>query len=102
MIGGLTPGLTRWIATRWRSTYTLSAVGKQHQHHVWRQRSSLCAVHPPGVNARQPEDYEYFYLLNGGQQPRAYEVNPADDAVDVIAGVQAYNRDSECSIISGG
>ena len=42
------------------------------------------------------EDYEYFYLLNGGQQPRAYEVNPADDAVNmIIGGVQAYNRDSE-------
>jgi hypothetical protein len=42
------------------------------------------------------EDYEYFYVLNGGQQPRAYEVNPADDAVNkIIGGVQAYNRDSE-------
>ena len=42
------------------------------------------------------EDYEYFYLLNGGQQPRAYEVNAADDAVNqIIGGVQAYNRDSE-------
>jgi hypothetical protein len=42
------------------------------------------------------EDYEYFYLLNGGQQPRAYEVNPADDAVNkIIGGVQAYNRDGE-------
>jgi hypothetical protein len=42
------------------------------------------------------EDYEYFYLLNGGQQPRAYAVNPADDAVNkIIGGAQAYNRDSE-------
>lgn len=42
------------------------------------------------------EDYEYFYLLNGSQQPRAYEANPADDAVNkIIGGVQAYNRDGE-------
>jgi hypothetical protein len=42
------------------------------------------------------EDYEYFYVLNGSQQPRAYEVNPADEAVNkIIGGVQAYNRDSD-------
>jgi hypothetical protein len=42
------------------------------------------------------EDYEYFYLLNGGQQPQPYVTNPADPVVDKIIGeVQAYNRDGE-------
>ena len=42
------------------------------------------------------EDYEYFYLLNGGQQPQPYLTNPADAVVDkIIGGVQAYNRDGE-------
>jgi hypothetical protein len=42
------------------------------------------------------EDYEYFYLLNGGQQPQPSAANPADPLVDkIIGGVQAYNRDSE-------
>lgn len=42
------------------------------------------------------EDYEYFYLLNGGQQPQPYVTNPADASVNkIIGGVQAYNRDGE-------
>jgi hypothetical protein len=42
------------------------------------------------------EDYEYFYLLNGGQQPQPDVDNPADPWVDrIIGGVQAYNRDGE-------
>ncbi|MEW5872714.1 MAG: DUF4091 domain-containing protein [Chloroflexota bacterium] len=42
------------------------------------------------------EDYEYFYLLNGGQTPQAGVANPADTWVDrIIGGSQAYNRDSE-------
>ncbi|PKO17731.1 MAG: hypothetical protein CVU39_04415 [Chloroflexi bacterium HGW-Chloroflexi-10] len=42
------------------------------------------------------EDYEYFYMLNGGQQPQPYQSNPADSFVNqIIGGVQAYNRDSD-------
>lgn len=42
------------------------------------------------------EDYEYFYMLNGGEQPQAGVSNPADPWVDrIIGGVQAYNRDGE-------
>ena len=42
------------------------------------------------------EDYEYFYLLNGGLQPQPNTANPADAVVDkIIGGVQAYNRDGE-------
>lgn len=42
------------------------------------------------------EDYEYFYRLNGDQQPQAYLANPADESVNkIIRGVQAYNRDSD-------
>jgi hypothetical protein len=42
------------------------------------------------------EDYEYFYLLNGGQQPQPNTTGPADAVVDkIIGGVQAYNRDGE-------
>lgn len=42
------------------------------------------------------EDYEYFYLLNGGQQPEADVISPADEWVDrIINGTVVYNRDSE-------
>ena len=42
------------------------------------------------------EDYEYFYLLNGGTQPQPNLANPADAVVDkIIGGVQTYNRSGE-------
>ena len=41
------------------------------------------------------EDYEYFYLLSGGQ-PQPGASNPADPWVDrIIGGAQAFNRDGE-------
>ncbi len=42
------------------------------------------------------EDYEYFYLLNGRNQPEPNQITPADNTVDKIIGYTvAYNRDSE-------
>jgi len=41
------------------------------------------------------EDYEYFYLLSGGQ-PQPGVSNPADPWVErIIGGAQAFNRDGE-------
>ena len=42
------------------------------------------------------EDYEYFYLLAGGNQPQPYQINDADVVVDKIIGdIAVYKRDSE-------
>ncbi len=40
------------------------------------------------------EDYEYFYLLNGGQQPQAHGMNLADSLVNkIVQGKVEVNRD---------
>jgi hypothetical protein len=42
------------------------------------------------------EDYEYLYVLNGGNQPQIDQSNPADAQADkIIAGLTSYTRDSE-------
>ena len=42
------------------------------------------------------EDYEYFYVMNGGAQPQVDVENDADEQVDkIIKGVASYTRDSE-------
>lgn len=42
------------------------------------------------------EDYEYLFVLNGGQQPVVGATNPADTQADkVISGLTSYTRDSE-------
>lgn len=42
------------------------------------------------------EDYEYLYLLNGGEQPLVDVVNPSDTQADkIITSTTSYTRDSE-------
>lgn len=42
------------------------------------------------------EDYEYLYLLNGGEQPAVNQANSADVQADkIVSGVASYTRDGE-------
>lgn len=42
------------------------------------------------------EDYEYLYMLNGGNQPQVDQTNDADTQADkIISGLTSYERDSE-------
>jgi hypothetical protein len=42
------------------------------------------------------EDYEYLYILNGGNQPQVDQANDADAQADtIISGLTSYERDSE-------